>query len=364
MAERTGEYSPFPPSTIKTVESAANSTYSPFFDIRKSRDFYHQLTKTHGIARARNIALPVLQQDLYTQAWEAVDGKKPYEYKYRIITDSGTQKLVHESDLHNGKDISDGLNPTIRRGRERLGILNLRQAIMDAQVGETVVQASPKKHATKESQKDCYYPDTFFTLAQVLENPDGSKYAKVRQFKNRFITAEMAADVVNLLVKAKAISNREDLDSVIETASTYAGTITDEEIVGVMEQVSGVKMEDGQEIQFIKDRAKFAGKRLMAALDLNLTDEQLRQVHTELLINILGDATSSKIIRGPGGVIQIRSNCGTLTSGSSIRSSMLGSALFTGEGESEGWHDGVCVKCNKEKWVGGCDICKDCESSS
>lgn len=342
-------------------ENLDNKNYSPFFDIRKSRDFYHLLIKNHGIDTARQIALPVLQNDLYTQAWEAIDGKKPCQFGYQIIYVDGERRLVHESDLHSRKDIATGLDPSIRRGSERIGILNFRQQVLDSKVGETVVQASPMKHKKKETNKDCYYPDTFFTIARKVSESQ----IMVRQFKSRFISPEQAREVVNRLVKRLAIKDPHDLDSVIETAATFDGQIGDDEVIKVMEQVSGVKIEDGPDLEEIKSRTLFAGKMLMHAFEEGYDTEKLRQIHVNLLAKVIGvekGVRSSKIFVGPNGQIRIALNCGSVsTSGASFRRGYGSSSFMGGEEGEKGWHMGKCAKCGDEKEIGGCDICHDCE---
>jgi hypothetical protein len=348
----------------KAWNSLSDKNYSPFFDIRKSRDWYSFLKNEYGLKQAQAIGASVISNDFYTQAWEAIDGRKPCEFGYRIVNINGQQRLVHESDIHNNKDISEGVTGEIRRGRERVAIKNFRLALLESEVGTTVIQASPMKHPTKETQKDCYYPDTFFTIAQKVSATE----VRVRQFKSRLISPEQAAEVVNRLVKRQdEIKDPDNLDSIIETAAKYAGSLTDEEIIKVMEDVSGVQIEDGPSLEGMKQRSQYAAQMMMRAFEEGHETEALKQIHAKLIIKVLGEkaiAQSTKIFYGPQGQLMIQTNCGTITSGESYRSSYFGSS-FMGTSEtgssSEGWHEGTCVDCKDLTMVGGCDLCKKCE---
>src|SRR3989344_4921573 len=99
-----------------------NFAVSPMFDAGKSQSWYRSLNSDYGPDRAYQIALPVLSEDLYSQAWELIDTQKPYKTRYFAKVINGEKKLVHESDLIFAKAFLEGFDPLGGRGFAMLKI--------------------------------------------------------------------------------------------------------------------------------------------------------------------------------------------------------------------------------------------------
>ncbi len=334
------------------LESINKPDYGLFFDLRKTIDWYQALKKEREPKEAWAIARRVLIEDLYAQAWETVDTREPCSYEYRLVKVGDETRMIHASDEHNSKDILDGVDKRVRRGLEYQQLVNVKQKVSAAAEDTTLFVVSPKLDRTKESDKDCYYPDTFLTV--FFKKGD---QVVTRQFKSEFLNTEQSGELINQIPGGdRPIKNKTDLDRMLVTVGEAAGWIENEDINQMIERVSGVKMGRSADMQRIKKLSEFAGEVMVMALDQGMWLDQLEELHFKLLLTIVEGQPSDRVKRDNQGRIYLEAGCSFISGRG--RSNTL-SSLMSRESENEV----KCPHCNFvntcQKWGEKCIQCKE-----
>lgn len=299
-------------------------TVSDFFDIKKS---IYLASRT-----GEKESVDTFTQDFVSQAWEAIPTLDPYEYRYRIINGD---ELVHGSNFTSGKDILECINPEIRRGTEYQQALNYKQAILEAEAGDTIFWTSPKK---KWWEKGIDYKYTQFCVAEKVSSED----VLVRQFQSEELDSTQAAAIGNKVLGKEVFKNNLGLDKIITTVGIKKGRVETCYIQNIIQEEGGqntgwLDFKDLEEE--IKKMAKVAARKLFSAIKLGFSESFVKKTHSNLFSDIV------TFIRGAFGwgfplPAFIQTNCSLIeVSGGNF----FGPALF--ETNTKKW----CQKCKLEE---------------
>lgn len=334
--------------------SAETLNLGTYFDVRKSQNWYNQLKKDRGAGDAFRIALPVLAEDLYSQAWELIDTQRPYVTKYYIRSVNGERRLVHESDLYCGKDILDGIDKSERRGLVYAQIAKAKNRILKADTGEAFYWISPKQDKDQESRNECNYTDTFINKAEI--GSDGEVF--LSQNKSSNLDTKGA---INLLKKFDPILeiSENDLNGLLLSIGSSKTPLTDSMINQAICKLTNIPiLSPDIDMESVKKRAEYKAIKYLRILETETSPEILARLHAEILLEVVDNSPSSRIIRDEFGV-RIRAACSEINM--MFRSSAV-KGLYSGSEEKVEYHRGDCEKCKRtNREVGPCNICKDCE---
>lgn len=334
------------------VEPPAVST---LFDARKSQTWYGSLKRNYGSDCAYKIALPVLSEDLYSQAWELIDTQKPYKTRYFAKIINGEKKLVHESDLYSDKDILEGIDPAERRGLVYAQILNAKNRILQAEAGDVFYWVSPQQDKQKESGSDCSYKDTFTNKAEI--GPNG--VVLLSQHKSSKLDTRRSIDLMRTFDPSVKIADN-DLDGLLlsigSSKTPYSDSMINKTICGL---TNTPILSPDVDMDSVKKRADYKAIKYLRALETITDPSELTRYHAQILLEVVDDSPSSRIIRDEYGVRIIAACTNLLLRSNSVKGL---TSSYTSSEEKVEYHKGDCEKCKeKNTEIGPCNICKKCE---
>ena len=329
-----------------------NFAVSPMFDAGKSQSWYRSLNSDYGPDRAYQIALPVLSEDLYSQAWELIDTQKPYKTRYFAKVINGEKKLVHESDLYSGKDILEGIDPAERRGFVYAQISNAKNRILNSEVGDTFFWISPKQDKAHEPEAECNYTDTFTNKAEVGTN--GVIY--LSQHKSSKLDTKKSVELMKTFDPNLDIAEN-DLDGLLSSIGSSKTPYSDSMINRTICELTNTPiLSPDVDMDAVKKRADYKAIKYLRAIETITDPNELTRTHAQILLEVVDDSPSSRIIRDEYGVRIMAACTNLLLRSNSVRG--LSSSYASSEEKVE-YHKGDCEKCNQKNIeIGPCNICK------
>jgi hypothetical protein len=276
-------------------------TLSPYFNTHSDTLLHQQLVQEHGIEKAREIGSVVYAGNFRSQGWEVTGATGPYEFSYYILDG----KLVHESDLHSGRDILDGVRKDIRYGLEYEQSYKFRQRLLTAEIGGVAAWISPKK--TVEEGVDCYYEETQVNVAFKINKDE----IQVRQFQSKHLNISQSALLLNMLASESVLNIEPELKELMLMVIDPE-IIDDRSIQGAIERITGVKSES-EDLSAQVRRSEEAGRKYQQAIEAGVTGKARDMLHANLLKNTIDYKTFQKIQSKGGDVV---TSCGIVSFGS------------------------------------------------
>jgi hypothetical protein len=276
-------------------------TISPYFNTQLDTTLHKQLVQEHGLEKAREIGSVIYAGNFRSQGWEVTGATGPYEFSYYILDG----KLVHESDLHSGRDILEGVRKDIRYGLEYEQSYKFRQRLLTAEIGGVAAWISPKK--TVEEGVDCYYEETQVNVAFKINEDE----IKVRQFQSKDLNISQSALLLNMLASEDVLNSEPELEDLMLTV-IEPEAVDDRSIQEAIERITGVKSEL-EDLSAQVRRSEDAGRKYQQAIEAGVTGKAREMLHANLLKNTIDYKTFQKIQSKRGNVV---TSCGIVSFGS------------------------------------------------
>lgn len=297
------------------------------FNVDNSARLYRDLERIYGKPKASDLALDILAGDLKWLSWEASGSPLPLPFFYVREGD----KLIHQSDLHWGRDILEGVHPHFRRGLEYQVTAAVKEKVLAANQKTTLTTISTEHDRRYEIPQDCPYTDT---QVNVIEVDPESNLVVVRQFQRRHgLDTGRSARLHNLLVGREIIDENAHLDRVLTTVGQVEGSLETVDVMRAIDKVAGREVGEAKLVEFtkleeeIKQNSVLAAKKLLAAIQSGLQGEALEAEFTYLLAETLGvtEPRDERVDYSAGtssayGLISILTRCGGLFEAENFRS--------------------------------------------
>ncbi len=253
-------------------------THTTNFHIQKSVSRYHELRELYGSERANILMQGILREDLHSQAWEIAKLPTPYLHAYSKLEENGKIKIVHGSDIHWGRDISEGVCQFFRRGTEATAVKNARSQLISMPVGSTCIWVSPKEVG--------YCEDTQLNLVRRVSDTE----YQARQYQNSKLDYKDTARLVNKLIGKDVFSDDADIDQVITTVGVTNKEVDSERVWQSIEELTETPTR--RDLDYVAKRIKrlseVNARMLLEAIIAGKKVFELQKIHSRLLGNIVG----------------------------------------------------------------------------
>ncbi len=343
---------------IKTESILAQGS---IIDIDRYPILYKQIQEYYkgDPIEAERVLLSIFQEDIRAILWEATKSPLPFTFYYhRQEQKDGTVKFVHQSDLHWGKGISEGINGLFRDGDEKRAINQFQVVADQLQEDESALITSPEWDPS-EKPGSVPYTDSQLTFVQRVSKD----LYFARQFQREGLGRLGCIEVVNKFVGKTVLPTDASIKQIVTFISTRPTFASTDYLISMLSEVTGEKVSQEELIKTkVLDeqvRAK-SGKKameLLQALKRGEVGEQLDETLGKILIDTAGSENLGASVSYDGDKITISTDCITISYGQNRRGWTRG-----GGGESEA-SLGFCKGCGDFRLV-ICHVCKSCAFKS
>lgn len=288
----------------------------------------------------------------------------PYIHNfYYQQNQEGKWVLVDEDDLKSGVDFSRRIDSQERKGLVLENFLNFKDAIAEANDGDTLLSSSPRK---SEDDTDCSFTYSFLYKATVKEAGGGRKVVEVRDFVNDLYKEDFI-NLFNQISKSETLSRGSTIDQLVATIIKSSPQLSDQDIWKLLISSKTEKKwdKDSKDKLFGKTLNQIVNNQNQELLEKIkqgsfreaewLFEQLAKGVPVQILQNMVGSRLLAFVLDLSGGYrdfasISFEGSCGGLTLSS--ENPYFKIDIYSGEV--------VCRICKRKRMFGARYCCKVC----
>lgn len=305
--------------------------------------------------QAEAVLLTVLAEDIRAILWEATKSPLPFTFYYhRQRQPDGSVRLVHQSDLHWGRDISLGVNKKFRGGKEYEAIERFKAVAESLSLGSSALIVSPKWDPS-EARGSVPYTDSQLTFVQRVSND----LYFARQFQRAGLDRAGCIEIINYFTGRRQLEEEASIGQIVTSIGQSPASFSTGYLIGLLAQVTGQSptAEEIGKFQSLEEQVRIRSEQkawqFLGALRGGQAGKELAETLGRVLLDTAGEENLNQAISYQGGQASFAVNCLTISVGVNRRG-WTRASLAQGEGE---WK--FCQGCAGFKLT-VCGFCENC----